>query len=264
MPKAIFIDLDGTIVYDIFTVIESSRTALEKLRKNGHELFVCTGRNIPLVETFFGDFFDNGVYMAGGLVIHHGERVLDARFSKEELDILTKIAKDHSGIRSYMGEQQIWSEGWINDYFNRRAGVVEASKDGTLEVYDGSPVYKADIRFHMEQRKDYEEAAEDLRKAGFAFSEYLPSEEMGLCLETSKKGISKGAAIEQLCRMGIIRKEDTICIGDSMNDYEMMKVCAYSIAMGNAEEELKKKADYVTDRIENDGFYKAFEYLKLL
>ncbi len=264
MPKAIFIDLDGTIVYDIFTVIESSRIALEKLRKNGHELFVCTGRNIPLVETFFGDFFDNGVYMAGGLTIYHGERVLDARFSEEELDILTKIAKDHNAVRSYMGERQVWSEGWINDYFNRRAGNVEASKDGTLEFYDGSPIYKADIRFRMEQRKDYEEAAKDLQEAGFTYSEYLPSEEMGLCLETSKKGISKGAAIEYLCQKGIIRKEDTICIGDSMNDYEMMKVCACSSAMGNAEEELKKKADYGTDRIENDGFYKAFEYLRLL
>ncbi|MBQ1478220.1 MAG: HAD hydrolase family protein, partial [Erysipelotrichaceae bacterium] len=86
----------------------------------------------------------------------------------------------------------------------------------------------------------------------------------GRCIETSRKGVSKGSSIRRLSEMGLFDMKDTIGIGDSMNDLEMLKTCAYGIAMGNGEEELKKKADMITDRIEDDGFYKAFERLGMI
>ena len=43
----------------------------------------------------------------------------------------------------------------------------------------------------------------------------------------------------------------------------MLEYADISIVMGNGVESVKEKADYVTDRIDNDGLYKAFKYLKL-
>ena len=44
---------------------------------------------------------------------------------------------------------------------------------------------------------------------------------------------------------------------------KMLEYADISVAMGNGVKEVKEKADYVTDKIDNDGLYKAFKYLKL-
>ena len=51
--------------------------------------------------------------------------------------------------------------------------------------------------------------------------------------------------------------EDAVAVGDSMNDYEIIKEAGLGIAMGNAIEELKAAADYVTADIGEHGIYKA-------
>ena len=56
---------------------------------------------------------------------------------------------------------------------------------------------------------------------------------------------------------------ETVAMGDSENDLPMLEYADISIAMGNGVKEVKEKADYVTDKIDNDGLYKAFKYLKL-
>ena len=262
--KTVFIDLDGTIVYDIHTVIESSWTALHKLKEAGHELFVCTGRNKPLVNSLFKDFFDNGIYCAGALVEVNGKRVIDEYFREEELKELDDFAHSRGAIRSLMGEERIWSEGWIQEFFNRRARERGEDEDNSLQTYRGEKVYKADVRFRYEEEEAYRKAVKEMNTERFTFSEYLADVHMGRCIETSRKGVSKGSSIRWLSEMGLFDMKDTIGIGDSLNDLEMLKTCAYGIAMGNGEEELKKKADMITDRIEDDGFYKAFERLGMI
>ena len=56
-----------------------------------------------------------------------------------------------------------------------------------------------------------------------------------------------------------IKKEEILAIGDQNNDIELLKAGGVSVAMGNATNELKACADYVTDAIDNDGFAKAME-----
>ena len=56
-----------------------------------------------------------------------------------------------------------------------------------------------------------------------------------------------------------IKKEEILTIGDQDNDIELLKAGGTAVAMGNATEELKKYADYITDTVENDGFVKAMD-----
>ena len=56
---------------------------------------------------------------------------------------------------------------------------------------------------------------------------------------------------------------ETVAMGDSENDLPMLEYADISVAMGNGVKEVKEKADYVTDKIDNDGLYKAFKHLKL-
>ena len=61
-----------------------------------------------------------------------------------------------------------------------------------------------------------------------------------------------------------IAREDSIAVGDGPNDLQMMEYAGIGIAMGNAIEEVKERADMVTSSINNDGIYRAFETLGLL
>ena len=56
-----------------------------------------------------------------------------------------------------------------------------------------------------------------------------------------------------------IKKEEILTIGDQNNDIELLKAGGIAVAMGNATDELKACADYITDTIDNDGFVKAIE-----
>ena len=62
-----------------------------------------------------------------------------------------------------------------------------------------------------------------------------------------------------LCKYYNIDIKDTVAFGDSMNDREIIEASGFGIAMGNAIEELKKYADYVTDDIADNGVYNALE-----
>ena len=57
---------------------------------------------------------------------------------------------------------------------------------------------------------------------------------------------------------------DAIAVGDGKNDIEMFRNVELSIAMGQSQDEVKNAASYVTDRIEEDGFYLALVKLGII
>ena len=68
---------------------------------------------------------------------------------------------------------------------------------------------------------------------------------------------NKGAVVERLSQMLSIPKERIATIGDGANDVLMFRKSGFSIAMGNASDEVKEQASVVTDSNEQDGFAKA-------
>ena len=78
------------------------------------------------------------------------------------------------------------------------------------------------------------------------------------------KNINKAHALKVLLEHLGASVEDTIAIGDARIDIPMLELCRIGIAMGNGGEEIKAMADYVTDDVECDGLYKAFEHFGLI
>ena len=77
--------------------------------------------------------------------------------------------------------------------------------------------------------------------------------------EISNSEAKKSCAVEFLQNYWGLKKDEILCIGDQNNDIELLKVGGIAVAMGNATDELKSVANYVTDTIDNDGFVKAIE-----
>lgn len=79
-------------------------------------------------------------------------------------------------------------------------------------------------------------------------------------LEFTKKGTSKGTGMLYLCeRLGIAPKE-TMAIGDTQNDLDILQTAAIGVAMGNARAEVKKASDFITLTNEEDGVAYALEH----
>jgi hydroxymethylpyrimidine pyrophosphatase-like HAD family hydrolase len=80
----------------------------------------------------------------------------------------------------------------------------------------------------------------------------------------TQKNLSKASAVAALLNTLGLKREDTFAFGDSFNDVEILQYCQTGIAMGNAPDELKAVADYVTSDVTDDGILKAFEHFGLI
>ena len=78
------------------------------------------------------------------------------------------------------------------------------------------------------------------------------------------KDINKAHAIDVLLEHLGAERSETIAFGDAKIDIPMLEYCEIGVAMGNGGPEILAMADLVTDDVEADGLYKAFEKLGLL
>src|SRR5262249_45740330 len=83
-------------------------------------------------------------------------------------------------------------------------------------------------------------------------------------LDITNKDANKGAVVEYLSSHLRVPPEEIATIGDQPNDVLMFKRSGFSIAMGNASDEVKREADATTDSYNDEGFAKAMERFILL
>ena len=82
-------------------------------------------------------------------------------------------------------------------------------------------------------------------------------------IEISHKSISKKTAIEVLLRKIYpqLSMENVIAFGDNYNDIEMLKAVGLGVAVSNANDEVLKVANKITDTNKNDGVAKLLKEL---
>jgi len=91
----------------------------------------------------------------------------------------------------------------------------------------------------------------DIIDSGFNFVEIVP------------RGVNKGTALKLVSDMLKIEQKDIIAFGDNENDIEMLQFAGTGVAMSNAPDHVKAKADIITDTNDNDGVYKILEKILL-
>src|SRR5258708_38898057 len=82
-------------------------------------------------------------------------------------------------------------------------------------------------------------------------------------LEFLHPAVSKVKGLQTIARDLGIRPEEVVAIGDGHNDIGMLQFAGLGVAMGNAHEEVKREADYVTSSNAEDGVAAVIEELIL-
>lgn len=81
-------------------------------------------------------------------------------------------------------------------------------------------------------------------------------------IHIKSKYVNKGTGLKKVAKLLNILPEEFVAIGDSLNDLEMLQTAGFSIAVANADNELKQIADYVTRKKYGAGTVEAINYLK--
>lgn len=258
MQKLIFFDIDGTLISKGNQVLgESTRESIQKAQKNGHICVVNTGRTWRMV----GDWlpgqveFDGYLLGCGTMVRYRDEILLHKTFSpREALRIMAALDKYEidalleGADNNYAKDLSSFQSERFRDHMRRRHPA------------DCLPWEKAPGNFD----KFFVNEVEPQRMEGFRrkFEDSLCfiDRERGFW-EIAPTGYSKGSSMAFLADHLQISMADTVAVGDSNNDLEMFRCAGTRIAMGNAVENIKNLADYVTTNVLEDGILNALKWL---
>lgn len=258
-----FLDIDGTILPFGKGIPESARKAIEERSKEGHRFFLCTGRSIveidPRLETLP---LSGGVYSAGAVVYIGNECIYRRVCTNEEKNRLLDYAESHNLEVLIQGTDGTYLTPQCAVYFvNTMMHYIGRTLDiPNLKIVDSFPedlvIYK--LLFFS---KDFQafKVKEDL-KGTFTVVDNTVGVPPELMAEIVLSDITKATGIERAMEAMGAEYETIVAIGDGANDIEMIEFASLGIAMGNASEELKGVADYITDDVEMDGLKKAIDY----
>lgn len=279
MNKIIFLDVDGTLINYEAKTPASAKSVVETARANGHRIYICTGcskyeisqRDLPAVD---GMICGNGAYVEnnGTVVLHQALSVEDVKTivdwcNKRKLGFYLET---NSGMycNQYMLEQG--PETMMKYAFGKGADqekAAELAKEflGHFTLLEGDALYRNDVNkisFILSSYQDYLDSKKDF--SSLIVGTWEGKGEVALFGDVSPKGITKKTAIDTLLQYLDADVKDTISFGDAKIDLSMFELCSYNVAMGNGGDEIKSAADYVTDDVDRDGLYKAFQFLKLI
>lgn len=278
--KVIFLDIDGTLVTDDGYVPDSAKEACIKARENGHVIYLCTGRSKPEIYDFIYDIGFDGTIGAGGGFVEIGNEMLYHKKIKRESIMRMVDFFDNHNIDFYLESNGglYASKNFINHVEKCIYGDVDNDEEARNRrdnkpnpfieglIYNETNLYIEDVNkvcfletagIPFEKiKKEFEEEFEIIQCTVPVFGDNSG--------EVMVKGIHKAIAIESLLNHLNIKVEDTIAIGDGLNDIEMFEYCNLGIAMGNSKERLKDIADYVTDDVHENGLYNAFKRCNLI
>ena len=273
MIKLIAFDLDGTVFDDHKRIRPATRRMLEKAAGRGIEIVPATGRPYKglcsEVERLRGVRYvlttnGGGIYEreTGACIYQDCMRLEELLSLLSRLDELDVMADAFVQGDSYMTRSKvplidrIDGPEEIKDYIRRSRTVVE-DQVATLRER-GDDVEKLTINFASDgsgRRIDYDKAWRILED----FSGFHPVSGGMKNIEVTAEGVSKASALLWLGEYLGIKPEEMIAFGDSGNDIDMLQAAGIGVAMGNAEEEAKAAADFVTLSNTEDGIVYALK-----
>lgn len=270
--KMICIDMDGTLLNSKKIISDENKIALKKAYENGIHIIICTGRNTKNA-IYFSELLEvNCAVIAnnGAWVIGEDKKFIilkDILNEKQCLEIM-KVCKKHKGIPSFHSREVVYWPSKFRKYLcdivlnkkvpenHRVKNIYINDKNSWKDIFKEGNIGKC-IIIELNQKK-LSKIREELVKEGI----YEITQSGKYALEVNNKGVSKGRAVKALAEKYNINREEIICIGDNENDLSMINYAGLGVAMGNSIEEVKLKADYVTDSNDKNGVAKViYEFI---
>lgn len=262
MGKALFFDIDGTVLSEITKEVpESAVRALHLAREKGHLLFINTGRTRCSVPRDIRRLPFDGLLCGCGICLEYREEIF---FEYH----LTDVRRREIVRQADKCLVDVIYEGMEDVFFSARVSRFDglentrrymAGRGLGLERY----IEQGDCAFDkMFVYTDAHSRREDYLSSLKADMEII--DRGGGTYECAPKGFSKATAIAMMLdRLGM-EKDQAFVFGDSSNDLAMFQYADHAVAMGKHDAVLEPFTEYVTDTVEEDGLWTALEHYGLI
>lgn len=252
MIKAAFFDIDGTLLsFKTHQVSEGTIRACDRLHKMGIKTFLSTGRAPALIPDM-PLHFDGRVTTNGSLVFVDNKVLVRNFIPQEEVKAWLEYAKRNQVSTMLFGETEMWG----------------AQRDAIFDKIHDQLQFKLPPWTDIDNLCDFEtvqiiadikiEQEPELAKLlpHCKFPRWHPD-----FTDVLAAGNSKATGIERILNHFGWNREESICFGDGGNDIEMLEYCGIGVAMGNAADNVKAHADYVTTSVDEEGIEQAVNNL---
>lgn len=250
--KLIAVDLDGTLLNDGGQITPETINAINAATSRNVIFTISTGRPIQGVGKYV-----TLLNLQAPIITYNGAMIVQSN-TKETLFSQALTYQDainvlNTGIK--MGATMcVWSHDKLYcnvfnekvDFYQSVSGVKPILMDD-YEALARSGITKilwsddAEVIANMQRR---------LQQVTFDKVTYCTSRP--IFLEFYHSDVSKAEAMKNIGRLYGIEREEMIAIGDGYNDLPMIEYAGLGVAMANATDYVKQRADYVTHHSNND------------
>lgn len=262
--QLIVLDLDGTTLNTLKQFTENTERTLAAVRAKGLHVHFATGRMLPctLLYARRAGLPGPAVALNGALIQNHNGEQLEAH-ALTETELRQCLSFERESCRSFwMRALDIVSAESLLPYFRYMTTWNNGENHITVPKsqwprFDGGvfQIQWVGPRSELELIEAQVKPMADLQTAIYPSIRGVHSH-----LEIRRKGVSKWTGIQALQRSLGVTNEQTLAIGDWINDTEMLQRVGTGVAMGNAYEPVKDFADWVMPWTnEQDG---VAEFLK--
>jgi len=266
--KVVFLDMDGTLLRSDHSVSEATKETIKKVMDHGVPVVLVSARPLDAMlatcreigGTAYPMISLNGSYIVDGIA--HGERpIFQAIIDPAMTAALAADIRPFNATVAYYLQREWYAE--VDDAWTQHEQKIMDVKIGIRPIRElvkdwtdrGTGPNKLMV---MSDPAVIAEAEAHLKAKYNGNLNIYPSKPT--YLEIMDPKASKANAIRFISERMNIDRSDVIAMGDNFNDREMIRFAGMGVAMGNAPDEIRKEADYVTDTNNNEGVRKALEY----
>ncbi len=256
--KLIALDLDGTTLTDDKKIIPEVSDAIEKAKEAGYRITILTGRMFAAAAPFANAMnLDIPIVSMNGTLIaesHTGKILYEKTLNRScARDVLSAIegAPVHKFI--YEGENICHSvkDPTILKYLKWWAVNIKKVKkfdlDRYRQIYQILLIGETEVLDKIEINLNGDTNC-DIKTFQFPSPRYPLH-----FLEIKRPGDSKGKGLRFIREYYKVSPEEVLAVGDYINDYELFEEAGITVAVANAIEILKERADIVTTRSNEEG-----------
>ena len=260
--KLLVADMDGTLLNDDKQLSEKDIKTINKLPDYGVQFAIATGRHDSMIKSYlkYLDLKVPVISCNGALVREpfSDQVLLSEALPKEQSLRIIELCKEMNVDFHIYGHNSIFGESLSNKmlYYDGLNKTLPAEEQTTLVIIPDSEdlvkngtesLYKFII--FSERNKNQSDIFDRLSHIeGLNACQSMPR----IC-DVMKGGISKAYALQKLSESLGIKRNQIAAIGDQLNDIDLIEYAGLGIAVANAEDALKEKADVITTSTNNEN-----------
>lgn len=250
-------DVDGTLLTSDRRLTTENIQAVRDAKKRGVTFVIASGRPLSGVKTLQSELgvTDAPLILYNGAMVlsHDGKVIYSLCLSEEVSKIIISEGEKRNSTMIVWKDNNLYTKKPCEkiDFYKKLALTEPTYVDDLTSVCSGGVTKIVWYDDPVSTPKYTKEMNELLKGRAVGFPSRADF------LEFVDASCSKGTALKILADYYNIDISKTVAIGDNYNDLPMLETAGLSVAMGNAENDVKHKCDFVTDNCDNSGVSKA-------